>query len=172
MKKIAFISLILLSFFIKAAENDKNEQIQHDMLINKIKQDVMQSKKALKCIEKSLKESIKLNCNKPVAIGGAGAPPLALKSQPRTPETLKEVFIKLEILPHIKDQQDLILALNEKVEVIKTKSKCDISTNLCSISKHDDPIQRMKENDICLSLLDETRKNALKNCPKKEETQP
>lgn len=71
------------------------------------------------------------------------------------------MVIKSEVLPHIKNQESLISQLNKELETIKTKSKCNVSTNICAISNQNDPVQRMKENDMCITLLDERRKTVL-----------
>ncbi len=176
MKKLILSYLVLLSactniettkdevnrkLFAEVKGKTKDVKIKKEKLteVDKMEIELIRSKKELQKIKYSL-----------AGVYPTSAPEALALSH--IPEALKEAFIKSEILPHIKVQEDLAIVLNKELETIKNKSKCDITTNLCNFSKHDDPIQRMKENDICLSLLDATRISALKNCPKKEETQP
>ncbi len=79
---------------------------------------------------------------------------------------LKNRVIESEVLPHIKEQESLILLLNKELNKLKSKSKCGEFTDTCDASQHDDPMQKMEENDACITLLDERRKYLLKNCIK------
>lgn len=79
---------------------------------------------------------------------------------------LKNRVIESEVLPHIREQESLIILLNKELEKLKRKSKCGEFTDTCATSQHDDPMQRMEENDACIALLDERRKYLLKNCIK------
>lgn len=79
---------------------------------------------------------------------------------------LKSRVIESEVLPHIREQESLIILLNKELNKLKGKSKCGEFTNTCGASQHDDPMQKMEENDACIALLDERRKYLLKNCIK------
>jgi hypothetical protein len=79
---------------------------------------------------------------------------------------LKNRVIESEVLPHIKEQDTLIVLLNKELDKLKNKSKCPSYTDTCGASQHDDPMQRMEENDACIALLDERRKYILNNCLK------
>jgi hypothetical protein len=79
---------------------------------------------------------------------------------------LKNRVIESEVLPHIKEQESLIILLNRELNKLKKKSKCGEFTDTCGVSQHDDPMQKMEENDACIALLDERRKYLLKNCIK------
>lgn len=79
---------------------------------------------------------------------------------------IKQQVIESEILPHIKEQESLIILLNKELNKLKSKSKCGEFTDTCSVSQNDDPMLKMEENDACIALLDERRKYLLKNCIK------
>jgi hypothetical protein len=79
---------------------------------------------------------------------------------------LKNRVIESEVLPHIKEQESLIILLNKELNKLKGKSKCGEFTDTCSASQNDDPMLKMEENDACIALLDERRKYLLKNCIK------
>jgi|WetSurMetagenome_2_1015567.scaffolds.fasta_scaffold49297_3 hypothetical protein len=79
---------------------------------------------------------------------------------------IKKQVINSEVLPHIKEQENLIALLHKELGKLKTKSKCGDYSDTCIASQQDDPMQRMDENDACVALLDERRKYLLKNCLK------
>ncbi len=79
---------------------------------------------------------------------------------------LKARVIESEVLPHIKEQESLIILLNKELTKLSTKSKCSSYSDTCNSSQLDDPLQRMEENDACIALLDERRKYIMKNCLK------